>query len=157
MVPGRDELVDFDGFDELDKKSAVKEFLGKSQAEVYQEIKTGTFGSVSVIESWAVLKPAALTFYMAPYLKYLACDIDDDPNEDETAHDFFYYLNEFIRIYGPIPLNRKQRDVLLDLIGALLERVQRVEQSDTDLGEWQWDLTEDLKKLESSLRSPSNC
>ncbi|MDH3700466.1 MAG: hypothetical protein OEU46_04055 [Alphaproteobacteria bacterium] len=156
-VPSLGEFVDFDGFDELDKEYAVREFLGKSQDEFYQNIKTGTFGSISAIESWAVLKHSALIFYMAPYLKYIAYDIDDDPNEDETVHFFFYYFNEYIRIYGPIPLDRRQCEVLLALIEGLLRHVQGAQPSSSESPEWQLELIEDLKKLEGSLRSFDNC
>lgn len=143
-MPPEDRLVVMDGYDELDKKHAVKLFGGKTQDDVYRALMAGRMGSISETEDLIVLAPGAFRYYIAPYLTYLACDVEGDPNDDETVHFVCFAFREHVRISGIPPFDDGQRRLVHDILRDCLERVRR---GAGEADEWRDDLISDLEYL----------
>jgi len=143
-MPSKEDLVVFDGYDELDKEHALNLFHSKTQDDIYREIVSGTMAVGSAVEDLAVLSPDAFRYYLAPYLTYLCCGVDGDPNEDEGVHFFCFAFREHIRINGAAELNEGQRRLVQ---GALHICRDRLRGTDADADEWRDRLLADIEFL----------
>lgn len=143
-IPPESQLVVMDGYDEWDKKHAVKLFRGKTQDDVYRELVAGGMRSISETEDMIVLTPDAFRYYLAPYLTYLSCDVEGDLNEDETVHFFYFAFKEYVRINGLPPFDDGQRRLVCDV---LLDCLERVRLANGEPCEWRDDLISNLEYL----------
>jgi len=87
-TPPAGTIVVFDGFDQLDKESAVRAFAGKSRAQVAGLVGVGPTGIEGLwgIEELEVLEPEALHYYLEPFLRHLVT------RTDEALDDFGFFL-----------------------------------------------------------------
>jgi hypothetical protein len=122
-APSRDTLVVFDGFDPLDKESAVQAFSGRTRDEVTRLIGAGPSGIEGLwgIEELEVLEPAALQYYLEPFLRFLIAIEYSKP--DEVSFWLNYHLSEVIRRRGPEIFTVPQREVLEEIARHLAARL----------------------------------
>jgi hypothetical protein len=70
-TPASGTLVVFDGFDALDKESAIAAFARKTREQVRELVGVGPTGIEGLwgIEELAFLEPNALQYYVEPFLR----------------------------------------------------------------------------------------
>jgi hypothetical protein len=114
-LPPRDSLVVFDGFDQLDKESALATFAGKTRDQVGELVGRGPGGWMGLwgIEELSVLEPAALQYYLEPFLLFLAREEYTTP--EDVSFWLSYHLCEQVRLRGPDIFDAPQREVLIEL------------------------------------------
>lgn len=127
-IPTQNELVKFDGFDQLEKESAVKRFLGKSWEEVYNKIVShGGFGTGSDIEELLVMEPYGLQYYLKSYLLYCIKSEAEPRYENETVHFLIWTLREIFRIRGVQVFTVEQRPLIRQFVVSLLIEIKDVD------------------------------
>lgn len=106
--PCQQELVVWDGFDELDKSSAVNFFNGKSWEDVLHHLQDPAVGNF-YLEEWAVLGPQAMAYYLYAYLEFLieTLSSQEGPNEGYVS-ELFHWLYQIIYMHRGTPLNFQQ-------------------------------------------------
>lgn len=106
--PCKQGLVVWNGFDELDKSSAVDFFNGKSWEDVLHHLQDPTVGNF-YLEEWAVLGPQAMAYYLYAYLEFLLETLSSQagPNE-EYVNEFFHWLYQMTYMHKGAPLNPQQ-------------------------------------------------
>ncbi|MBR7109405.1 MAG: hypothetical protein IKC90_05145, partial [Akkermansia sp.] len=76
--------------DSLDERSAVRNFLGKTQDDIYHELKECIGDGVSLTESFYYLGPIAFAYYVQAwerlYLEYQGRICDDESDDYDEAH-----------------------------------------------------------------------
>lgn len=106
--PCKQGLVVWNGFDELDKSSAVDFFSGKSWEDVLHHLQEPTVGNF-YLEEWAVLGPQAMAYYLYAYLEFLIETLSSQagPNE-EYVSELFHWLYQMTYMHKGAPLNSQQ-------------------------------------------------
>ena len=122
-VPRRDALVVFDGFDQPAKEYALDVFGGKTRDQVRALVGKGATGFEGLwgIEDLQVLEPAALQYYLEPFLRFLI--VFEYSKPDEFSFFLCYHLSEVIRIRGADTFTPAQRHVLAKIANHLAGRV----------------------------------
>ena len=125
--PAAEAIVNFDGFDQLDKQSALAAFAGKTRDEVAALVGAGPTGIQGLwgIEDLQVLEPAALRYYVEPFLRHLlsrAFDIEDD-----FSYFLAYHLAEAVRRRGPEVFTADQRVAVAEMAA---DRARQIEGED---------------------------
>lgn len=94
-------LQDINVYDSLDERAAVRDFLGKTQDDIYHELKECIGDGVSLTESFYYLGPVAFAYYVQAwerlYLEYQGsiCDEDsDDYDEAHVAAETLFFLSQ---------------------------------------------------------------
>jgi len=114
--PRSDEVVLWDGFDQLEKESAVKFYAGKTWTDVLlhlQDLKNAALGGAYYLEEWSVLnREDALPYYLRAHLEYLLETLSSaEPNEE-----FMFFLigqwYQVIYMYKGSPFNPEQTKLL---------------------------------------------
>lgn len=119
--PTSRELVDCDGFDQLDKERAVAFFTDKRWEDVFGYLQKKNSAEF-FLEEWAVLRPISLAYYLRAYLAHL---FNVQPLDEEFAFHFYGELNQVLHIYnGHLPLSATQSSALVRLSCTLLENMQ---------------------------------
>ena len=87
---GLPSLQDINVHDSLDERSAVRNFLGKTQDDIYRELKECIGDGVSLTESFYYLGPIAFAYYVQAwerlYLEYQGRICDDESDDYDEAH-----------------------------------------------------------------------
>lgn len=94
-------LQDINVHDSLDERSAVRDFLGKTQDDIYRELKECIGDGVSLTESFYYLGPIAFAYYVQAwerlYLEYqgsIADEESDDYDEAHVAENTLFFLSQ---------------------------------------------------------------
>ena len=145
--PSREDLVHFDGFDELDKKHATEVFLGKTTEDVAKALSENRFRTQSDIEDIFVMEPAGYQYYLAPYLIQILRNETDDSEDLQLAGFVMYTVSEIIRVRGVVAFTQGQIATLLSLCNHLIHRCEQEEGEDI----WAQPLLKDLKSIEARL------
>ncbi len=94
-------LQDINVYDSLDERAAVRDFLGKTQEDIYRELKECIGDGVSLTESFYYLGPVAFAYYVQAwehlYLEYQGriCDEEsDDYDEAHVAEETLFFLSQ---------------------------------------------------------------
>ncbi len=130
-IPTQNELVKFDGFDQLVKESAVKDFLGKSWEEIFNQIPAGGFGAQCDIEEIGVMEPYGLQYYLKSYLLYCIKSEAEPRYENETVYILIWTLKEIFRLRGVQVFTVEQRPVIRQFIVSLLIEIKDVNDDET--------------------------
>lgn len=98
---GLPSLQDINVHDSLDERIAVRDFLGKTQDDIYRELKESIGDGVSLTESFYYLGPLAFAYYVQAwerlYLEYRGriCNEDsDDYDETHVAAETLFFLSQ---------------------------------------------------------------
>jgi len=130
-IPSKDELVKFDGFDQLEKENAVERFLGKSWDEILNQIPAGGFGTQCDIEELGVMEPYGLQYYLKSYLLYCIKNEAEPRYENETVYFLIWTLKEIFRLRGVEVFTVEQRPVIRQFVVSLLIEIQDVDDDET--------------------------
>lgn len=113
FVADKNSLVEWDGFDELEKKAALKFFKGKNSGQLLAQLRRG---EPFYLEEWTVLRLEALSHYARAYFIYLLEELaSDDPDEE-----FIFYLMgalyQIIYMNKGSPFSNEQTDLIKALV-----------------------------------------
>jgi hypothetical protein len=122
--PRNDELVARDGFDELDKSSAVDFYSGKSWEDVLRHLQALTAGNF-YFDELTVLSPQALGYYLRAYLQFLieTLSSQEGPNEGYVS-EFFHGMYQMIYMHKGSPLTPEQTAVIVKIAEHVTVEIQ---------------------------------
>ncbi len=148
-VPGEQELVRFDGFDDPDKKHSLELFLGKSVGDVIRAMPdpVGGFASLSAIEDLIVMEPRGYHYYLAPYLLEILRNEADGTPDLELTGPVSFAIREILRIRGGKAFSESQRSVLSRWVDCIADGSHRWDDDDAFADS----LQEDLDWLKTAL------
>jgi hypothetical protein len=114
-VPAPASLVVFDGFDQLDKETAVEAFAGRTREEVAALIGRGPRGYEGLwgIEELAFLEPAPLQYYLEPFLRHLLTQEHRAPQD--LSYWLSFHLAEALARRGPEIFDGPQQQAVVEL------------------------------------------
>lgn len=118
FVPDKLSLVDWDGFDELEKKAAVKFFVAKNSGHLLSHLQQG---QGYFLEEWTVLTPRAMTHYARGYFQYLLEQLQNDEPDEEFVFYLMGALYQIIYIHKGSPFTREQTALIKGLVSYALE------------------------------------
>lgn len=99
-APSTAELVKNDGWDELDKDAALQFFPGKSWQDLLMHLRSitdhPTLGGWYLLEEWAVLEPAAISYYARAYLEHLVESVESEAPDEFYISEFFGSLYQIV-------------------------------------------------------------
>jgi hypothetical protein len=116
--PHENELVAWDGFDQLDKESALQFFSGKTWRDVLSHLRglkeEPLFGAAYFLEEWTVLSPSSLAYYARAYVEHLRETLAS-PHPDEEF--IFYFLGALCQVaHMGTPFDPAQTSVLRTVV-----------------------------------------
>lgn len=122
--PRNEALVVWDGFDELDKSSAVDFYSGKSWEDVLQHLQAPTTGNF-YFDELTILGPQALDYYLRAYLEFLieTLSSQEGPNEGYVS-EFFHGLYQMIYMHKGSPLTPEQTAVIVKIAEHVTVEIQ---------------------------------
>ena len=106
--PDRDSLVQWNGFDVLEKETAVEYFAGKTWVDVLHGFDYGRY----FLEQWAVLSAPALSYFARAYLEHFLDEFYSDNPECGFLQFFAHELYQVIYMHKGSPFNSEQTSVL---------------------------------------------
>ncbi|MES2890125.1 MAG: hypothetical protein V4739_19170 [Pseudomonadota bacterium] len=109
-VPGAEALVDWDGFDLLDKETAVRFFAGKSWEAVLEHDRGH---GPCELEAWSVLRAPLLSYYGRAHLEYLFETTASDSPDDGFVSQLFHQLYQQVHRHKKSPFTAAQTSVLV--------------------------------------------
>lgn len=114
--PNKDALVSWDGFDQLDKESAVSFYAGLSWEDVLANLRNG---GTYELEEWGVLCSDALFYYARAHLEYLIETVESESPDDGFVAKFFHELYQLVYAHKGSPFKEKQTTLLVNLAHAV--------------------------------------
>ncbi len=112
--PRESELVVWDGFDRLEKETAVQFFSEKTWRDVLSHLQglkdEPVFGGAYFLEEWTVLSRAPLTYYGRAYLEYLRETLASLQPDEEFVFFFLASLCQVAEMGSPF--DQDQTDLL---------------------------------------------
>ena len=153
--PSSDNLVKFDGFDELDKTHALEVFLGKTTDDISRALADDLLGTQSDIEDIFVMEPAGYQYYLAPYLIRIIQNEKDESEDFQLAGFVIFNIREIVRVRGVEAFSKGQCAALAEIGDYLTEQCKQKNREDI----WAEPLLKDLEFLVKSTlygNLPSN-
>ena len=141
--PSSDDLVEFDGFDELDKEHALAVFLGKTIDDISRALADDLLGTQSDVEDLFVMKPAGYQYYLAPYLIRIIHNERDESEDLQLAGFVVFTIREIVRVRGAEAFSPGQRAALSEVGEYLAERCKQKSHEDI----WAGSILRDLESL----------
>lgn len=121
FVPDESSLVEWDGYDELEKKSAIKCFIGKDARRVLEILRKD---GIYYLEEWTVLKPKALIHYAHAYFYYLVETLESDEPDEEFVFDLMGALYQLIYMHKGSPFTPQQTTLINELVSYAMQQAQ---------------------------------
>jgi hypothetical protein len=115
-VPSANCLVKWDGFDPLEKESAVRFYSGKTWSDVLRHYQRG---GTHELEAWAVLSEPSLSYYGRAQLEYLFETVDSACPDADFISQFFHQLYQLAYMHQGSPFTLMQTDLLARIAKAL--------------------------------------
>ena len=110
--PRSNNIVLWDGFDQLEKESAVRFYAGKSWADVLKHLRglknEPVFGGAYYLEEWSVLTREALPYYLRAHLEFLLETLSSPRPDEEFVFFFLGQLYQVIYMHKGSPFNPAQ-------------------------------------------------
>ena len=149
-LPSKDQLVRFDGFDELGKEFLVTHLSGKTQNEVLCLLREGEFGNGSTItEELELAEPVAIRYYLKPFLVHFVESISAKPHalDDEVPFFLFAHIRNILAHRGKHIFTDSQ----IGTISAVVNESRKLLLSLPD-GTWLKDVAEELARVYEALQ-----
>lgn len=115
-VPSEDALVKWDGFDQLDKETAVRFYSGKTWQDVLLHYQGG---GTRELEEWSVLAEPALSYYGRAQLEYMFETANIAYPDDDFVSQLFHQLYQLVYMHKRSPFTPTQTDLLVRIAKAL--------------------------------------
>lgn len=124
--PQSNEIVVWDGFDQLEKEDAVKFYTGKTWSDVLLHLHglkdESVFGAAYYLEEWSVLSRVALPYYLRAHLEYLV-DSDLEP-DGQFISSLLEQLYQVIYMYKGSPFSSVQTQLLQKVAHSIAEALE---------------------------------
>ena len=118
FVPDKPSLVNMDGYDELEKGSAVEFFRGKNVGGILKHLQNdGPY----YLDEWTVLKLDAIIHYAPAYFSYLIESLESKEPEEEFVFFFIGALYQLTYIHKGSPFSSAQTDLIIELVELAVE------------------------------------
>lgn len=137
------DVVIWDGYDQLDKETAVEFYAGKSWRMVLKELKKyanpnrnyKTLGSPFYLDEWCVLEDSALIYYSRAHLEFLIHYVQTSHCHDADTYPlkFFHSLYQVFYMRKANPFNKKQTLLLERVAQFTLEKIQGIVLDNPDM------------------------
>lgn len=112
-----------DGFDELEKASAISFYTGKSWEDVLRHLRElkeePMFGAAYYLEEWAVLDKSALSYYVRAHLEFLADQLSRANPDELFVHFFIGELYQVAYMHKESPFSQEQTAFLREVAEAV--------------------------------------
>ena len=118
--PHENDLISWNGFDELEKQSALDFYLGKSWPEVLDYLRSPN--AYHHLEEWSVLSKAALPYYLRAHLEYLFETLTNSHPNGEYIFFLLGQLYQVIYMHKGSPFSAEQTHLLEELAHALIRQ-----------------------------------
>ena len=115
-APSTDTLVIWDGFDQLEKESAIRFYAGKTWADVLRHHRGG--GSHE-LEEWSVLHEPSLSYYGRAQLEYLFETVNSVNPDDHFVSQLFHQLYQLVYMHKGSPFTAAQTSLLVSTARTL--------------------------------------
>ena len=115
-VPRAEDLVKWDGLDQLEKQSAVRFYSGKSWEDVLLHLKRG---GTHELEEWSVLHEPSLSYYGRAHLEYLFDTASSSNPDDDFVSQLFHQLYQLAYMHKGSPFTPPQTDLLVRIAKAI--------------------------------------
>jgi hypothetical protein len=112
-------LVDWDGFDQLEKEAAVAFFSNKTWADVLKHLrglKGSIFGADFKLEEWEALGPTALSYYLRAYLEFLRDELQSDETDDRFVSNWLLSIDQIAYMHKGSPLKSNETRALAAIV-----------------------------------------
>jgi hypothetical protein len=125
-IANKEKLVDWDGYDELEKKGAVEFFENKNWESVLTHLREG---NSYYLEEWSVLNVDCLSYYARAYFEYLLETLERDNPDEEFVFFLFCELYQVVYMHKGSPFNETQTEAINKLVQYSLgnEKLDRFE------------------------------
>jgi hypothetical protein len=127
--PDERELVVRDGFDELEKESAVRFYAGKTWSDVLAHLRAlkdePLFRAAYFLEEWSVLSPPALAYYARAHLEFLSETLATDRPDEEFVFHLLGQLYQVFYIHKGSPFTHAQTDLLRRVVQRIAEEATK--------------------------------
>ena len=149
--PHSNDVVLWDGFDQLEKEGAVQFYTGKTWSDVLEHLRglkdERVFGAAYYLEEWSVLSQEALLYYLRAHLEFLLETLSSPQPDEEFVFFFFGQLYQVIYMHKGSPFNSAQTLLLqrvAQFVAEIGNRAKHAPGNDValDLGEPQLHLVE---------------
>lgn len=115
-VPYASEIIIWDGYDQLDKRSAALFYSGKSWFDVLTHLRNLkyelVFGAAYYLEDWQFLSHIALPYYARAHLEFLFETLEDEEPDDDFVFQLFSAWYQVIYIHKGSPFSLIQTELL---------------------------------------------
>lgn len=122
------QVVDWNGYDQLDKESAVEFYKGKSWQKVLKHLEgleeEPVFKADYHLEGWSVLNSIALEYYLRAHLEYLFITLDKAEPDEEFIFYFFSELYQVVYIHKGSPFTQEQTILIKKIVNYTVERIK---------------------------------
>jgi len=123
--PRSSALVLSDGFDQLDKHSAVQFYGGKTWSDVLEHLRSlgdePVFGAAYYLEEWSVLSKEALPYYLRAHLEFMIETLSSPQPDEDFLSLFFHQLYQVIFMHKGSPFNTVQTVLLQRIASSVAE------------------------------------
>lgn len=126
-------LVDWDGYDELEKKSAVHFFSKKDWKRILYHLHEG---NAYYLEEWSVLNNVNLDYYARAYFEHWIDNLNSDNPDEEYIYFLIGELYQIIYMHKGSPFSSTQTEVIKRLVQLSIlqaENKQRFEYYSNDI------------------------
>jgi len=123
ILTNKDSLVDWDGYDELDKKGAIKYFSRKDRDNVLNHLREG---GAYYLEEWCVLNKVALSCCAYAYLKHFIETLDSEEPDEEFVIFFIAQLYQVVYMHKGSPFTSIQTEIIKDLVLYAVQKAKTV-------------------------------
>ena len=127
-VETNDHIVVWDGYDELEKKSAVNFFSRKSWKEIYNHLYVlNGNGGAYYLEEWSVLSFPALSHYGRAYLEFMIETLNSEKPDEEFVIFFIGQLYQVIYMHKGSPFSLVQTEIIKELVQYAVKKSENKE------------------------------
>jgi hypothetical protein len=136
VMPFRNTLVVFDGFDQLEKEAADAFFRGMHWTEMVTYLREieGSLsrGGAFMLEEWAVLEPEPLEYYARAYLEYFVDTLEREVPNLDFLYSFFGELYQLVYMGQYHRLGEPQRETLAMIAHLIVDDWREVSCEDRE-------------------------
>ncbi len=115
-LPNADTLVKWDGFDQLEKGTAVRFYSGKTWEDILLHHQRG---GTRELEAWSVLREPSLSYYGRAHLEYVFGTVDSANPDDGFVSNLFHQLYQLVYMHKGSPFTPAKTDLLVRIAKAI--------------------------------------
>jgi hypothetical protein len=122
------QVVDWNGYDQLEKESAVEFYKGKTWQQVLKHLESleeePIFKAAYYLEEWSVLNSKALEYYLRAHLEYLFSTLEKAEPDEEFIFYFFGQLYQVVYMHKGSPFTKEQTVLIKQIVNFTVERIK---------------------------------